>query len=480
MKRLIISLSLSVFLTGCVNSPLDYKKGVKHSHGKGVVWYSGNNIANNTHISQEPKKTAITNNVRVSSRASDYADKLVGGTNLKGAKFLGGRIWQDEPINSRYKIMNYEESFQYCSDLVHLGIDQWELPTLNDFEKLDNERSKLDYIANRKSSVAYYNTRSIGCTGGGFFSISKDECVHKVSLESDMGKSSRFSKANRKYKRSVRCVLNPNIYNKYESSGVTKKNQSKQEDKFYSVDYIDLENIIKGNTLILKSPRMCADKNSTKQCLAIALLKDNDKSITIYPDKKEVIIGEWGFTTYNFQSATKVGDIITLPTHSNSYPFSSLVKINSSGTIIKITHPIEKYIYDIFVQNGISNKFLKLAKSKSFKKIDITGRKTIGEALVDSVVKSIAKSVSETMKEGASSSSSYSFCSDDNKDTCYTNVRKVGSLIYFMCTKGIGKGNEQCVSTGAAYDTKYNYGVCNIPYSFKYMSFHEAANGECR
>jgi len=108
------------------------------------------------------------------------------------------------------------------------------------------------------------------------------------------------------------------------------------------------------------------------------------------------------------------------------------------------------------------------------------GEKIIGGLIIGGLVALFSGGDDESSSSSSSSSSSYSYCDDNDKDTCYENRQKLGDSIRFMCTKGTSKGYEKCLSINPAYDTKYNYGVCGVPYSFRYMTFHEGANAECR
>ncbi len=100
------------------------------------------------------------------------------------------------------------------------------------------------------------------------------------------------------------------------------------------------------------------------------------------------------------------------------------------------------------------------------------------DALLPDMSRKASRRISSSSRSSSPSSSTQSYCGDN--DTCYANLRKSSSSIRFMCTKGVAKGYEKCVSTEQAYNTKYKYGVCGVPYSAHYHSFHEAANNECR
>ncbi len=141
---------------------------------------------------------------------SQYAKNIVGSKNLKGAKFLGETIWQDQPINEEINFMSYKEAKKYCKNLKLLGMKGWRLPLKTDFMILDTEKNKLRYIAK-------------GCDGFGYCSRRNEYYTQTPSKKGvyiadlDNGKipyilSTKYIKT----KRAVRCVLNPNLYNEFQ------------------------------------------------------------------------------------------------------------------------------------------------------------------------------------------------------------------------------------------------------------------------
>jgi len=111
---------------------------------------------------------------------SQYADEIIGSQSLIGAKFIGEKIWQDQPINEKKKYMTFYQAKKYCKSLKLLGLKKWTLPTKADFDMLNIDNGQDTFLYN---SHEYYFIN------------------HPTE--------------NRNHKKSIRCVLNPNIYNKY-------------------------------------------------------------------------------------------------------------------------------------------------------------------------------------------------------------------------------------------------------------------------
>ena len=152
---------------------------------------------------------------------SQYAEEIVGSQYLKGAKFVGEKIWQDQPINGKKEHFTYQQAKTYCEDLSLLGINQWTLPTVNDFKILDTEFKAFEYNAQSRSGYGYkklYAYITSDLKNGKFRPVIVDPPYPE-----------EYSKAMPKtYKSSVRCVLNPNTYNeikmKESSKAATKEN----------------------------------------------------------------------------------------------------------------------------------------------------------------------------------------------------------------------------------------------------------------
>ena len=133
----------------------------------------------------------------------NYADEIVGDPHLKGAKFVGDTIWEDEPINAKRNYITYSQARKYCKELKLLGIKRWQLPSKIDFKVLDTDMHRLRYRAFAPRYFNWYFTRD----------EYNDEEVYAVDISTNKTPYITTTKMNGK--NSVRCVLNPNIYNKF-------------------------------------------------------------------------------------------------------------------------------------------------------------------------------------------------------------------------------------------------------------------------
>ncbi len=150
---------------------------------------------------------------------SQYADNIVGNKHLKGAKFLGETIWQDQPINEKINLFTYEEAYNYCKNLKLLGIQKWRLPIRTDFMILDKEMKKLRYRASRDGCSYFTQTPA------------KNGKVYEADISLD-NSLPYISTTKKNYKNSVRCVLNPNIYNQYQIAKAKQISNSKTIDSY--------------------------------------------------------------------------------------------------------------------------------------------------------------------------------------------------------------------------------------------------------
>ncbi len=137
---------------------------------------------------------------------SQYADNIVGNKHLKGAKFLGDTIWQDQPINNKIDTFTYEQAKRYCKNLNLLGIKKWRLPIKTDFMILDKDMKKLRYTAARSHLFSWYFTQT-PVKG-------KPDKVYAADISTN--RVPYITTTKKRYKGSLRCVLNPNIYNAYQ------------------------------------------------------------------------------------------------------------------------------------------------------------------------------------------------------------------------------------------------------------------------
>ena len=60
------------------------------------------------------------------------------------------------------------------------------------------------------------------------------------------------------------------------------------------------------------------------------------KATIIYPDKKKLIEGEWGYYVMNLMNMAIHTGIEPIPTDSYQYPFKKIVSVNSKKNIIRI------------------------------------------------------------------------------------------------------------------------------------------------
>jgi len=158
---------------------------------------------------------------------SQYSKNIVGSKNLKGAKFLGETIWQDQPINEKINYMSLDEANEYCKNLKLLGIKKWRLPLKSDFMILDDEKRKLRYIAKGCDGFGYCPRRNEYYTQ----TINKKAEAYIADL--DNGKYPYITRTKYiKEKRAVRCVLNPNIYNQYQLQKAKKLLQKKSLENY--------------------------------------------------------------------------------------------------------------------------------------------------------------------------------------------------------------------------------------------------------
>lgn len=232
----------------------------------------------------------------------NYSDKLVGTQTLNGAKFLGHKIWQDQPINAKRDRMDYNEAKNYCKNLNLLGFKEWELPSLNDFKMLDTDVKQLTYITKSSGSswisqtYPYISNEIIDTTGFGKYKVKLVDMDNKYpKINSNLFKITNKS--------SIRCVLNPNIYNK-EKIRVQKQYEQKGTLDGY-----------------LTAFSATGDKANIKKALKLAKTK-KDK-------------GKIEKALYNYLGASKV------------------FEIKSNGAII--SDDTKKFEADTFIFNSIQN-----------------------------------------------------------------------------------------------------------------------------
>jgi len=253
---------------------------------------------------------------------------------------------------------------------------------------------------------------------------------------------------------------------------VTNSTQATQNNSFSSIGKDDFMSLIKGNTLILESSIGCSDGGN--ECIAIALLKDNFEAITIYPNRKSVVKDTWGLTTVGLaKTALDIG-FTKIPVDYQQYPWNEIVKVNSSGTIIKLNNPGKKAAFNIVIEKGVNNKYSQLARSKNYEEINNIGKLTVAQALMGRALTGATNAI----REAASvPSPSYPFCGAS--DTCYKLIKfkKSGSAVV-QCTKGPSTGQEKCLgfnkNTG-----KYASGCGITDIGAHHYTLEKAGNSAC-
>ncbi|MBA6348103.1 hypothetical protein [Colwellia sp. BRX8-9] len=173
-------------------------------------------IKNLQYIAEQKRLAAI-------ELAKDNADgEIVGSKNIEGAKFIAGRIWQDQSVNSKFNY-KFSRAKQYCKELNHLGIKGWRLPSKSDYLSLGKDFNNFTYVANNPGYVTPYFTRDENCSRGGLFAVSKGDCV--VTAHPTISEASKIRSDN-----SLRCVLSSYKYN---------INAKEQEQNYISQNTLD-------------------------------------------------------------------------------------------------------------------------------------------------------------------------------------------------------------------------------------------------
>jgi hypothetical protein len=181
-----------------------------------------NQIKKLQHIAEQKRLAAI-------ELAKDNADgEIIGTHNLEGAKFLAGRIWQDQPFNSKPKAINYKNAKEYCDESTLFGTTGWRLPSKQDFEKLGQSMDMLSYRPFQTHYFSYNFTRDDNCVYKGFADVSKQNCVIGVDIAKN--NTPFISTTDKRNTNSVRCVLSTYKYNQH---------VKKQEAKYLSVNTLD-------------------------------------------------------------------------------------------------------------------------------------------------------------------------------------------------------------------------------------------------
>lgn len=145
--------------------------------------------------------------------AKDNADgEIIGTHNLEGAKFVAGRIWQDQAANNK-RTYNFEEAEKYCKNYRGLGASGWRLPSENNFESLKGNVAALAYRPTNSQKFTGHFSRDENCIDKGWGAVSKEECIVAADLSSD--KEPHIIKTSKSWKLYPRCVLSAYKYNQH-------------------------------------------------------------------------------------------------------------------------------------------------------------------------------------------------------------------------------------------------------------------------
>ncbi|MDF1643919.1 MAG: hypothetical protein P1U80_07025 [Pseudomonadales bacterium] len=146
---------------------------------------------------------------------NDYVyGEIIGPKTISGARYIRGLIWQDQAINSSDSFHDFNYAKDYCSHLSLLGVEEWRLPSTEDFKKLGTDIDQLAYRTKSSKKYSFYFTETDGCKKDGSSALSTKQCVYGV----DMTKrdSAYVAKINKNTPASVRCVLGTDKYNKHQ------------------------------------------------------------------------------------------------------------------------------------------------------------------------------------------------------------------------------------------------------------------------
>jgi len=167
-----------------------------------------NQIKKLQHIAEQKRLAAI-------ELAKDNADgEIIGTQNLEGAKFLAGRVWQDQPDN-RKLTYNFDVAKKYCENFRLFGVKGWRLPSRSDYESLGSKYNEFSYKARDSNGNAKAFTRDEGCVRKGWVDIPQKSCVYTADPKISMRNKSWNDL-------SMRCVLSTYKYNNHAKSQETK------------------------------------------------------------------------------------------------------------------------------------------------------------------------------------------------------------------------------------------------------------------
>jgi hypothetical protein len=354
--------------------------------------------------------------------------------------------------------------------------------TVDKYKRLANNKAlavAVDESGNHASSWAYdYSTRDRAIASA-LKRCKKGRLKYSVQSECVVYMVDNQLYGNNRQKEVYEEKDNYNNLRDYEQKLLTKKREHKT---WSPIDYDDLYKLISGNTLISKSKRFCETKYLKQDCLKIAILSKSKgfgigrKNATIiYPDLKKIEKNEWGYYAQNLMFMALHTGITPIPTDSDRYSFKELVSINKNKTIFRMGYPNSKEKIEVVIVKGQNNKLIINAKKGNYRKVDNTGRMSIGQALLNKIGDSLANA----SKRSSSYTPKYEYCGGRLNDNCYQLIRfkKSGSAI-IKCTKGPSTGKEKCLSYKKS-SKKYATG-CGFSDSFAHhYTLEKAGNQAC-
>ena len=248
-----------------------------------------------------------------------------------------------------------------------------------------------------------------------------------------------------------------------------------------TIEDTELYKLIAGNTLIAKSERYCSENSLKESCQKIAILSLDEevrsainkgkfdlgrhKATIIYPDKKKLIEGEWGYYSMNLVNMAIHTGIESIPTDSSQYPFKKIVFVNPEKNRIKIM--AKDITIFISVQKGQNQQFIANAKNGNYKQLDYTKGKTLLGIAIEKVVESL-----ENIGETSPSSNKKSYCfgtgmdNQTDRNICLATATKDKSYCFGtgmdnqtdrnMCLASATGNKSYCFGTGMDNQTDKN------------------------
>lgn len=249
----------------------------------------------------------------------------------------------------------------------------------------------------------------------------------------------------------------------------------KQEAGWRSISSSELRSLISGNTLIGKSSMYCKNSSTKKECIKIALLDKDSKTIlrkkatVIDPENRVIRKTNWGVYPMDMMTYGLHIGVEVIPTDSRSYPFRKLVKIYKDNKRFKMTNPRSGKSIEITILQGHNNNYLKYAKSGNYDKVNSEGYTPVGLAITSKVLTSVGKSISSASSVSPNKINSYICHYDCISDVglLYETYRNVGTFHIrsnYSLSSAREKANKRCKSALDKHGYKMRYGSvgCDI------------------